>query len=99
MEMVNDPDCGYIKHIPLILAAKKDYLDIVKLLLKVPNIDVNQKDVYGCTALHNASSEGYSEVMKQLLAVEGIDVNAASKYGSTPLHLASRQFLFNMFNN
>ncbi|GFT17633.1 hypothetical protein NPIL_341381 [Nephila pilipes] len=90
MGIVKDNNCGYNEYTPLMLAAEKGYLDMVKMLLEISNIDVNQKDYYGITALHKASCEGHSEVVKELLNVKGIDINiGCRKYGITPLHNAS----------
>ena len=74
---------------PLFTASYQGHVEVVKLLLAAPGIDVNQANNNGFTPLYNASQEGHVEVVKLLLAV-GADVNKASKGGWTPLYMASR---------
>lgn len=50
--------------------------------------DLNQKDDYGSTPLHIASTFGKTEVAR-LLIEGGADLNATSADGSTPLHIAA----------
>ena len=52
----------------LMWASENDNLEVVKLLLAVPGINVNRTDKYGVTALNEASYSGHSEVVKVLLA-------------------------------
>ena len=67
----------------LLGAAKNGHLEIVKLLLAVPGIDVNKecKDWYiseddrSSTPLERAAENGHTEVVRLLLAIPGIDVN------------------------
>ena len=46
--------------------------------------DVNAKDEYGDTPLHDAAREGDSEAVEILIA-NGADVNAINNRGKTPL--------------
>jgi CubicO group peptidase (beta-lactamase class C family) len=50
-------------------------------------IDLNQRDRYGRTQLHNAVYEGDKEKIELLLS-NGADINATTIAGLTPLHLA-----------
>ena len=54
-----------------------DHISVVALLLKTPNIDVNQKDEWGMgkSALHQAVEYNKIEALKLLLNVPTIDVN------------------------
>ena len=70
-------------------ASKEGNLEVVKLLLAVPGIDVNLEGEDGRTPLHKASERGHLEVMKVLLRAPGIDVNREDKEGVTPLCDAS----------
>ena len=65
------------------------HLDIVKLLLSDPRIDVNAGDEKGRTALIEASFMDRADVVTLLLAAPGIDVNAKMKDGWTALMAAA----------
>ncbi|MBQ8900047.1 MAG: ankyrin repeat domain-containing protein, partial [Akkermansia sp.] len=62
------------------IAAERNRIECVKLLLAVPGIDVNKSD-----ALHGAAGHGSTEIVKLLLAVPGIDINKKNYRNSTPL--------------
>lgn len=57
------------------------------ILLIKKGADINAKDRYGKTALHNASQWGKPETV-QLLIKKGADVNAKSIFGETALQKA-----------
>ncbi len=79
----------------LIQAVRDGHYSIVKLLLQVPEIDLNVRDSRGCTALFYAMTENFScfsdarrKIFHLLLANKGIDVNKACVRGAlsvTPL--------------
>lgn len=73
-------------------AAAKGYIDIVKALLAVPNVDFNANAVnyHGDGALHSASRAGHTRVVEALLTVPDIDVNAKNRDDATALLLAAR---------
>lgn len=74
---------------PLIHAAMLGHTEVVDVLLRVANIDVNIKDPDGLTALHWSVHQDRREVVGLLLAVENIDVNALDFCrGSSALHFA-----------
>jgi len=50
--------------------------------------DVNAKDEWEDTPLHNAASSGHKEIA-ELLITKGVDVNAKDFLGGTPLHNAA----------
>jgi hypothetical protein len=60
----------------------------VKRLLSIRNINVNVKDLYGKTPLHEAAINGHVEIARLLLQ-NGAEVNAKNNYVSTPLHFAA----------
>jgi hypothetical protein len=60
----------------------------VKRLLSFRNINVNVKDVYGMTPLHEAAINGHVEIVRLLLQ-NGADVNSKSNIGMTTLHFAA----------
>jgi predicted Fe-Mo cluster-binding NifX family protein len=69
------------------LAAKKDYLHIVELLL-AKGADIHAKDENGDSALHVAIAAGHIKVIKLLLTY-GADLNEEDKEDSSPLHIAA----------
>jgi len=73
----------------LFFASKNGHTDIVKLLLQLGRVDVNQAKNTGATPLFVASQEGHTEVVRLLILAEGIDVNKATNTGATPLIVAS----------
>ena len=68
-----------------------EYNEAVKLLLKVPNIDVNIVDPEGRTAVHHAVVYNNIEGLKLLLDVPGIDVNIVDDKRRSALHWAVNQ--------
>ncbi|CAG8486559.1 15919_t:CDS:2 [Acaulospora colombiana] len=52
---------------PLMIAASLDYVDVVKYLLKNPNVNVDLQDEQGETALFQAAAAGNAEVVRILL--------------------------------
>lgn len=74
----------------LILAIRAGNNDIVKELLKHPELDVNIKDKEGWTSLYLAVESENLELVKDLLANPNINVNmGAGPKGYTPLTQAS----------
>lgn len=76
---------------PLILAVKKDALDVVKFLCNA-GADVNCRDTDGLTALHWAVWSASIETIRYLVCEQGCDVNVAGSAGllETPLHYVLR---------
>ena len=68
-----DPNEGALLHV----AVRAGDVAKVDVLLKHPDIDVNQENGDGSTALTLASEHGHTEVVVQLLASPDIDVNKA----------------------
>ncbi|MCE1246655.1 MAG: ankyrin repeat domain-containing protein [Firmicutes bacterium] len=65
--------------------------DITKINLGlIQGIDVNTRDSYGETPLHEACLKGLAEVAELLLR-KGADVNSVENDGWTPLHLAAQE--------
>lgn len=61
---------------PLLLAAAKGHKDIVKLLLKVDEIDITRQDKKGRTPLSRAEFKGHHDIVRILLIVgwvQGVD--------------------------
>lgn len=68
-------------------AAYWGHHEVVRSLLKVPNIDVNSMCV-GHTALHYAAKHGHVDTVKILLTARDIDLNLTDCEGFTALHRA-----------
>ena len=74
----------------LMVAAGLNKIQLMKLILEQPSIEVNLTDVDGATALYSAACRGNSEAVKLLLADPRVDVNCKGPDGSTPLLLAAQ---------
>ena len=73
----------------LMVAAAKNFDEVVALLLAHPNIQVNAKikgDNY--TALHFACAKGSLACIGKLLAAPGLQLNERNSWGNTPIMLA-----------
>jgi hypothetical protein len=68
---------------PLILAAERGHVGVVRLLLE-RGADVNFRSDYGYTALYEAAERGHEEVVSILLGC-GADPSSKDGTGSTPL--------------
>ncbi|PGH05992.1 hypothetical protein GX51_02583 [Blastomyces parvus] len=75
---------------PLIYAAERGHANTVALLLASQEIQIQQVDSSGFTALQTAVRKDHLEVVKELLKHEKTDPDFASdEYGHTPLYLAA----------
>ncbi|WP_265045438.1 MULTISPECIES: ankyrin repeat domain-containing protein [unclassified Wolbachia] len=72
---------------PLHLACENGQTEVVNLLLKREDIDVNAISKDGYTPLHLATEKGYIEIVKTLIEA-GANVDAIDRDGRTSLHLA-----------
>lgn len=81
---IASPQRGYL---PIHLAAKFGYNDIVKFLAHPPEI-LNRKNLIGWTPLMFASTNGYPEVVNTLIS-KGASVDIKDKLGTTALHGAA----------
>jgi len=73
----------------LIWAIKKKNRDVIKKLLKYPDIDVNLSDKYGNTPLLLAAIHNDAYTLNELLTKFKVDVNIKNNFGNTPLIIAS----------
>lgn len=72
------------------LASEAGDLEILKLLLAHPSVDLTIFNPWKFTALHFACKEGWSDVVEYLLQFEKVDVNAITNGDFTPLWIAAR---------
>lgn len=81
---------GQIGETPLITASRGGQSQIVKLLLREPDIEVNrQRAEDGATALFAASREGHLDCVRHLLTKDTIHVDLPKLNQRTPLWIAS----------
>ena len=75
---------------PLHLATVGNHVAVVELLLASAELDVNQAEKGGRTALFMAAEAGNAAVVALLLKTgRGVDVNVAKEGGWTSLHVAA----------
>ncbi|TPP60524.1 Ankyrin-2 [Fasciola gigantica] len=71
------------------IAARKDDVNAVGLLLNNPEVNVNHQAQHGFTPLHIAAHYGNVNVAHPLIE-HGADVNFQAKNNITPLHIAAK---------
>ena len=74
---------------PLVLAASCGNPEIVKLLINIPGININDTDENNRSAIFTAVQGGHIECLKLLLTKPEVDTNLASNEGVTPLMVAT----------
>lgn len=75
---------GFSKNEKLFKAIENKNLDTIKFLIS-KGADVNTKDKYGDTPLHDSSNSGHL-MISTFLIEKGADININNKNGETPLH-------------
>ncbi|WP_339043795.1 ankyrin repeat domain-containing protein [Cardinium endosymbiont of Tipula unca] len=82
-------NCNRVYYTPLHHAIQCNSALMVKELLQVEGINVNIRDINGCTPIYLAAVIGHTEMVKILLEKAiGINVNQEDRYGNTPLNSA-----------
>jgi len=74
------------------VAAAKNYEEVIKILLQISSIDVNNADEDGWTPLHAAIHWSHKEAC-ELLSKAGADFNIRNSNGSTPCDVADPDFV------
>ena len=72
----------------LSMVAELDNIEMARVLLRTPDIQINRAGRDRLTALAIASRKGHKEIV-ELLLKEGAEPNKRDKYGTTPLHYAA----------
>jgi len=88
-----NPKHGRLVVNPLAVAAKEGHLDVVKVLLEDPRVDVNGCSSFIVTPLRTAAMNGFADIVGLLLA-HGADPNLRGGPGnlrSRPLEKAAKQ--------
>ena len=77
---------------PLIAAADKEHLEIVKQLIKSSGCDINVREKgTGSTPLHKACYNGSLSIVEYLISKPQCDIEAIDNEGNQPLHYATCQ--------
>lgn len=76
---------------PIVIAAQYGQENIIKLLLKVPGIDVNTQTAASSTALISAIDRGYEHIVELLLRAPSMKINTQTLQGVSALMVASRK--------
>lgn len=74
---------------PLFFAALRGHVEIVRILLALPEVDINKGNSLGCTPLRVAAQNGHLAVVK-LLVENHADVHDGGSDGATPLLMAAQ---------
>ena len=83
---VNAFDCSL--DTALVIAARDNHVDLVKALMKHPEINLNMQCSYGSTALHWAVIESHPDIVVELLKSDNIDCTRKNRGGNTPLEMS-----------
>lgn len=73
---------------PLLWAAKFGHAEVVKLLLKRPDVFVDSRDHQGWTPFSHATFNGHLNTVEILLRCADVDINSPTNSSHTPLYLA-----------
>jgi hypothetical protein len=96
-----DVNALYLAKTPLMDASLRGHLDIVKLLLSAPGININAKSggLAASTALMFAVLGARPDVVRELVKVPGIDINYINAFGLSALSIASTEELKNILRD
>lgn len=77
----------FSKTSPLMIAVKKNQLDVITYLLRQKNIDIEKKDIYSNTPLYYAATNGNEEIFNELVKA-GANINQTNSDNKTALQIA-----------
>ncbi|KRX09229.1 Protein kinase-like domain [Pseudocohnilembus persalinus] len=72
-------------------AISEGHIQIVKILIQQPQIQINSQSGFGRTPLHIAIVRESVEIVELLIQNKNIDINIQDKEFNTPMHLAAMQ--------
>ena len=75
---------------PLHISCQQGHIDVVKRLLGIKDININQTNNEDATPLFLSSMEGHIDIVHLLLQQPDIDINAKTITGLSPLCIASK---------
>jgi len=88
LEQGCSPTCfGWNGNTALHLAAYSGNDDVVRILLEDSRVQIDYRNIYGCTPLHLAALKGHSNIVEALLAFRS-NPNTQEKNGKIALHFA-----------
>ncbi len=87
---VNAPASNYEGFTPLYAAAQQGHEEVVRVLIGVPGIRINQRYRDSYTPLHTAADFGRENIVRLLLTASGIEGNSLSPASETPLYFAAK---------
>ena len=82
---------SFLEETPLVCATEKGHLEVVEMLLKCPDINPNQKNIYGNTPLFIAAEKGDLKMVEALLQHEKTDPSIPNSSNQTPLSIAKQE--------
>lgn len=85
-----DVNAGFPNNKPILVAAKSGNVDMVKYLVSLQKVNINQKDNGNYTPLWYAAFEGHLEAVKALVEAKA-DLSIKGKDGNTPLGIAKEK--------
>jgi len=88
LEGLDINECNLNRDTSLIQAAANNRVEIMKLLLQQPNIQVNFRNLSQRSAFLIAAEQGHVEAMELLLS-NGANINEIDKHGHSALYLAT----------
>ena len=88
---VNWTNPDFFQYAALHVASLFGHVEVIKLLLAHPKINVNSKNIDGQTPLSFGCQVGYVSVVEELLKDPHVDVTHDDNMGRTPLWYASRE--------
>ena len=74
--------------------ASYGYLEMAAELIKIPDVDLEPRDLKGRTPLREAAASGSAKIVKLLLATGKVDVHSRDDQGRTPLIWAAKEGRF-----
>ena len=74
----------------LLCAAQYGYIELVKIILKKDDLDVNFQGAFSCSALIVSTKNNYVDIVKLLLNHKDININLQDNQGLTSLDWAMK---------
>jgi len=82
----------------LSISSSKGYTEIVELLLNQQIININHIDIFGNSALINASYDEHKTIIKLLLKRPDVNINIRNKHGKNFIEVIKDKSFLNDYN-